>query len=146
MSTIDNYVQDRLQENIERITKLVYETISKKDKFIESLMNEKDTMNEKYRKYKRMAENARSTIKELEDKNKDIKSKADLREEMLTEERSKNQHLTEKATKTKLILETLAARGDKEGSGMGPLLKLLNGGKKTQGYNSESVTEISKYS
>ena len=63
LSTIDNYVQDRLQENIERITKLVYETISEKDKLIENLTNEKDTMNEKYRKYKRMAENARNTIK-----------------------------------------------------------------------------------
>jgi len=65
---------------------------------------------------------------------------------MLTAERSKNQHLTEKATKTKLILETLAARGDKEGSGMGPLLKLLNGGKKTQGENSKTDSEISKSS
>ena len=50
-SIIENYIKEIMVDNIERIAKLANETISVKDKLIENLTKERDTVSEKYKKY-----------------------------------------------------------------------------------------------
>ena len=96
---------------------------------IAKLKVDKETITEKYRKYKRMAEAARngggssSRIKDLEGTINDVKSKAEMRETLLNEERKKTARLESEnknlETKIKEFIMKFTQKvnlGDKQGA------------------------------
>ena len=131
---VDKHVQATFGKAIDQIEMVAKLALAAKGKQIDELkgtvtkaMHERDVAMEKYKKYKRMAEQTRSSsgnslamVKDLEEANRDVRTKAELRETLLNEERNKNKVLEAKLeefqTKMKMLAHKLTIDNDRQGA------------------------------